>query len=77
MINDQEIKLPIYAENKVNELWLINLNNDAIAPKESIIEVYRYPQNNYYQQRQILTKKDTISCLAFPEITMEVNQLVD
>lgn len=73
---DQEIKLPIYAENKVNEVWIINLNKDAIAPNQSLIEVYRHPQNNYYQQRQIFTKKDTISCLAFPEIAIEVNQLI-
>jgi Uma2 family endonuclease len=65
---DQEIKLPLYAENKVQEVWIINLNNDTI-------EVYRYPENNFYQQRLILTQKENISCLAFSEISIPVTNL--
>jgi Uma2 family endonuclease len=65
---DQEIKLPLYAENKGQEVWIINLNNDTL-------EVYRYPENNFYQQRFILTKKENISCLAFSEISIPVTNL--
>ncbi len=65
---DQEIKLPLYAESKVNEVWIINLNN-------STIEVYRQPKNNFYQQRQILTETEKISCLAFPEIEISIINL--
>lgn len=66
---DQEIKLPIYAQNNIMETWIINLNNHSV-------EVYRQPKNGHYQQVQIFTKKDTISCLAFPEIILKINQLI-
>ena len=66
---DKEIKLPLYAENKVQETWIINLNNDTI-------EVYRQPKNNFYQQIQILTKTEEISCLAFPEIIIPITSLL-
>ncbi len=65
---DQEIKIPLYADNKIEEVWIINLNNDTI-------EVYRYPEENFYQQRQILTKKENISCLAFSQISIAVTNL--
>lgn len=66
---DQEIKLPLYAENHIQETWIINLNNSSI-------EVYRQPENNFYQQQKILTKKDKISCLAFPEIEINIGKLI-
>lgn len=66
---DREIKLPLYAENNISEVWIFNLNDD-------VIEVYSQPQNNYYQQQQIFTKKDTISCSAFPKIALELKQLI-
>jgi Uma2 family endonuclease len=66
---DQEIKLPLYAENNIKETWIINLNNDSIA-------TYRYPEKNFYQERKILTKKDNINCLAFPQINISIQQLL-
>lgn len=66
---DQEIKLPLYAESKIKEVWIFNLNND-------ILEIYRNPQDNFYQQKQILTKTEKVSCLAFPEIEIPIVNLL-
>lgn len=63
---DQEIKLPLYAESGVNEVWLVNLNNDTL-------EVYKKPHNKTYQQEEILSKKDQVSCLAFPQLIINVS----
>lgn len=60
---DQEIKIPLYANSNVQEVWLINLNNDTV-------ETYRYPQTSFYQQKQIFTKNNQASCLAFPQINI-------
>lgn len=63
---DQEVKLPLYAESKLNEVWLVNLIDDCL-------EVYRNPKGKKYQQISILDKENTISCLAFPEINVNIS----
>ncbi|MGK7881875.1 MAG: Uma2 family endonuclease [Crocosphaera sp.] len=63
---DQEIKLPLYAESNINELWIINLNNKNL-------EVYRQPQDKTYLEQQKNVK--SISPLAFPDITLTINDI--
>lgn len=63
---DQEIKLPLYAENNIEEVWLINLIDDCV-------EVYRNPKGKKYQQINILDQENTISCVAFSEITINIS----
>ena len=63
---DQEIKLPLYAESNINELWIVNLNNQTL-------EVYRQPQDkNYLEQHKNV---QSISPLAFPNITLTINDI--
>ncbi|MDJ0600520.1 MAG: Uma2 family endonuclease [Crocosphaera sp.] len=64
---DQEIKLPLYAENNINEVWIINLNNKSL-------EVYRQPQDKIYLEQQKNVK--SISPLAFPDITFTINEIL-
>ena len=56
---DQTVKLPLYAENKIPEVWLVNL-------PEQILEVYRQPQGKSYQEQQ--KNVQSISPLAFSDI---------
>jgi Uma2 family endonuclease len=56
---DQTVKLPLYAENKIPEVWLVNL-------PEQILEVYRQPQGKCYQKQQ--KNVQSISPLAFSDI---------
>jgi Uma2 family endonuclease len=65
---DRETKIPLYAENKVNEVWLVNLNNNTL-------EVYRQPENNSYQHFQKLTSNQTISPLDFPELIINLSSI--
>ncbi|MGK7946154.1 MAG: Uma2 family endonuclease [Microcystaceae cyanobacterium] len=63
---DQTVKLPLYAENKIPEVWMVNLNNKTL-------EVYRQPQNNNYQVQQ--KNVPSISPLAFPNLTLTLNDI--
>ncbi|MCD8488253.1 MAG: Uma2 family endonuclease [Desertifilum sp.] len=66
---DREIKIPIYAEARIVEVWLIDLNAQQI-------EVYREPTSQGYQSVQILSREQTITLLAFPEIELSVQQIL-
>lgn len=46
---DKEVKLPLYAQNGITEVWIIDL-------KKSCIEVYTDPQDGVYGQKQILKR---------------------
>ncbi|NEO26375.1 MAG: Uma2 family endonuclease [Kamptonema sp. SIO4C4] len=63
LLTDQEIKLPLYAEHNIIEYWIVNLTRQ-------IVEIYRDPQNRAYQQQQMLLENQSISPLAFPELTV-------
>lgn len=65
---DREVKIPLYAENKITEVWLIDVN-------QKYVEVYQKPYLNYYQIRQKLSEKDTLILTIEPDITIEVKQL--
>lgn len=66
---DREIKIPLYAQAGISEVWLIDLN-------ENTLEVYRNPLRDRFSHIQILQPNLTISSLAFPEITFTVAELV-
>ena len=49
---DQSIKIPLYAENQISEVWLVNLNNNCV-------EIHQKPYQNYYQSIQKLSASRT------------------
>lgn len=44
---DREIKLPLYAQAMIPEVWLVNLPDD-------LVEIYSQPSNGSYQETQVL-----------------------
>ncbi len=58
---DRTFKIPIYAENKIEEVWLVDLN-------QNLLEVYQNPQKNYYQNITKLAYEDSLT-LNQPEVT--------
>lgn len=67
--SDREIKIPLYAENGIIEVWLVDIN-------EQCIEVYREPSPNGYQNIQRFMRGENLSILAFPEIIISVNEVL-
>jgi Uma2 family endonuclease len=66
---DREIKIPLYAEAQILELWIVNLN-------EQCVEVYRHPQANTYTHMQIFHRGEVLSLLAFPDVAIAVDDLL-
>jgi len=66
---DQKVKLPVYARNGIRELWIVNLNADAI-------HVYRKPKGNTYSSVEIRGRGEVVSPEAFPEFVVNVADLI-
>lgn len=67
--SDRQIKIPLYAENGIIEVWLVDIN-------EQCIEVYREPSANGYQNVQRFVRGQNLSILAFPEIIITVDEVL-
>lgn len=64
---DRKIKLPIYAEAKIPEYWIVNLIDEQI-------EVYRNPKGEKYSSKKIYKKGKTIKCSQL-EFELKVSDL--
>lgn len=65
---DREVKIPLYAQHNINEVWLINLTQNQL-------ERYTDPLNHYYQNHTIFYPSQKISSLAFPELEISLERL--
>jgi Uma2 family endonuclease len=66
---DRAIKLPLYARGGILEVWLVNLEGEAI-------EVYHSPSPEGYRERQTLCRGDRISPISFPELKLLVEEFL-
>jgi Uma2 family endonuclease len=65
---DRTVKIPLYAENQISEVWLVDLN-------ASCLEIYRKPYQNYYQKIQKLSPINSIILSNFPEFEIKISDL--
>ncbi|NJM45989.1 MAG: Uma2 family endonuclease [Alkalinema sp. RU_4_3] len=68
LAKDKKLKRKIYAKAGILEYWIVNL-------KDRQVIVHRDPQTDDYQSVQTLTS-GTISMLAFPDVTIDIIQLL-
>ena len=66
---DQTVKLSLYAENQIPEVWIVNIPDQQL-------EVYRKPDGSNYLQTLILKESETIAPLAFPETEIAVQSIL-
>ena len=66
---DRGEKLPVYAEADVREVWLVNLPGEAV-------EVYREPHEGRYTDVRTARHGETIAPLAFPDVTLRVDEIL-
>lgn len=66
---DRDVKLPRYAAAGVPEVWIENLDEDVLL-------VFRDLAAGVYTSSLTLRSGDSISPLAFPELTFPVDQLL-
>lgn len=65
---DREIKIPLYAQYQIPEIWLINLSQKQL-------ERYTDIQGNAYTNIEIYKPSQSISCLAFPELKLHLETI--
>ncbi len=65
---DKEVKLPLYAESGIPEVWIVNL-------KSSCVEVYTDPQQGSYSQLQTLKRGQAVTPQQVP-LLIKVNELM-
>jgi Uma2 family endonuclease len=66
---DRNIKLPLYAQTGIVEVWIVNL-------QDNVIEVYRQPMETNYTMTQIFTSGQILTIEALPQISIEVNHIL-
>lgn len=66
---DREVKIPLYAEDGIVEVWLVDINGQSL-------EVYREPTPGGYQNVRQLGRGASLSLLAFPDVTIAVNEIL-
>jgi Uma2 family endonuclease len=66
---DSYVKVPLYAASGIQEVWVEDLQNDVIL-------VYRDPSGGVYRTTLTRRPDKTITCLAFPDLTLPVNDLL-
>jgi Uma2 family endonuclease len=66
---DRNIKLPRFAADGIPEVWIEDL-------KEERLLVFRDPKGNRYETELVLQHGDSVSPLAFPEVTFAVTDLL-
>lgn len=66
---DRTVKLPLYAQAGIPEVWLVNLIDNAI-------EVYRQPVTGKYTQKMRVSCHGMVTAVAFPQITFPVADLI-
>jgi Uma2 family endonuclease len=66
---DREIKIPLYAENNVIEVWLVDINQQCI-------EVYRDPLSSGYQTVQKFGRGQTLAIQALSDVNLSVDEIL-
>ncbi|MGD1909291.1 MAG: Uma2 family endonuclease [Rivularia sp. (in: cyanobacteria)] len=66
---DREVKIPLYAEEGVVEVWLVDIN-------EECVEVYREPANGSYQKVDKFAKGESLIIPAFDDVNIIVDEIL-
>ncbi len=65
---DREVKIPLYAQAAIAEVWLLNLNGPELV-------VYSQPVNGKYTAVRYPQPGDTVSLTQLPEATFPADQI--
>ena len=66
---DRQVKLPLYAQTGIGEVWLIDLPHDRI-------EVHSSPQNGVYQEVLIVRRGQRVISKTMPKLSIKADDLL-
>jgi Uma2 family endonuclease len=67
---DKAVKIPLYSQKYIQEVWLINL-------REHCVEMYRSPTPAGYESISVLRGNQTLTPQAFPDVTLTAVQVLE
>lgn len=67
---DRYVKIPLYAEAKVAEVWIVNLSRDQV-------EVYTNPQDGNYQNKQTFEGDAVIQATQIDVVQLTPSQILE
>jgi Uma2 family endonuclease len=70
---DREVKLPLYAQASVPEVWLVNLPADAL---EIYVESYAQPPGGKYRKARELKRGGTINSGTHAQLSIAANAVL-
>jgi Uma2 family endonuclease len=66
---DRDLKIPLYAQAGVMEVWLVNL------PKETI-EIYSQPFEGKYLEIGLVKRGESLSAKSIPNLTIDAHAIL-
>ncbi|GAP99351.1 Uma2 family endonuclease [Leptolyngbya sp. NIES-2104] len=66
---DRSVKIPLYAEDNITEAWIVDVNAE-------LVEVYRQPSASGYQSLQTYRRGQSIELLAFPNVSITIDEIL-
>jgi len=66
---DRDVKLALYAEAEIPEVWIVNLVND-------IIEIHQKPSVGIYQLAKIFTRGETLTSEVLPGLSIAADEIL-
>lgn len=70
---DQTIKLSLYAENQIQDYWIVNLVTNQL---ERYTQSYQDTQGNFgYRTKQISLRNETVTLPNFPDLSLDLNRV--
>jgi Uma2 family endonuclease len=66
---DLTLKKQVYAEAKIPDYWVLDLAKRQLY-------VYRQPTEEGYQQEQILSERQSIAPLFFPDFQVKIREML-
>jgi Uma2 family endonuclease len=66
---DRDVKLALYAEAEIPEVWIVNLVND-------IIEIHQKPNVGIYQLAKIFKRGETLTSEVLPDLSIAADEIL-
>ena len=66
---DQKVKLPLYAQSMIPEVWIVNLSKDKVS-------VYTEPKDGEYQSKQTFEEEAVITASLLEKIKLTPRQIL-
>jgi len=66
---DRRVKIPLYARAGIAEVWLLDLTTERV-------EIFREPSGHHYGEVVGLERGAALAPLAFPDLTLVVDDLL-